>query len=134
MGTCVDWHSSILPALEKAPTIPALPPESLAQLAIDWRAGFFKETSNRGEASQPIEDIDITHRRVLNWLLLARGVTPAQWDDGVRSKLVAAWHEQRGTVSSCKMGLNEAMLTSGYCKGWPDVTPGLERLKQKYIV
>lgn len=50
----------------------------------------------RREASQSIEDIDVTHRRVLNWLLLARGVTPAQWDDGVRNKLVGAWHELRG--------------------------------------
>ena len=98
MGTCVDWYSSILSALENAPTIPALPTESLPQLAVDWRSGFFKEVSNRREASQPVEDIDITHRRVLNWLLLARGVTPAQWDDGVRNKLVAAWHGLRGTV------------------------------------
>ena len=98
MGTCVDWYSSILPALERAPTIPALPAESLPQLAVDWRAGFFKETRVRREARQPIEDIDVTHRRVLNWLLLARGVTPAQWDDGVRNKLVAAWHEQIGGV------------------------------------
>lgn len=98
MGTCVDWYSSILPALETVPATPALPSESLPQLAADWRAGFFKETRTRREASQPIEDIDVTHRRVLNWLLLARGVTPAQWDDRVRKKLVAAWHEQRGRV------------------------------------
>ena len=96
IGTCVDWYSSILPALESAPSIPALPPEALPQLAADWRAGFFKETRMLREASQPIEDIDVTHRRVLNWLLLARGVTPAQWDDGVRNKLVSAWHELEG--------------------------------------
>ncbi|CAD6589976.1 MAG: hypothetical protein ASARMPREDX12_004096 [Alectoria sarmentosa] len=113
MGTCVDWYSSILPALESAPSIPALPSESLPQLAADWRAGFFKEIRTRKEASQAVEDIDVTHRRVLNWLLLARGVTPAQWDDGVRNKLVGAWHEQTG---------------------WPDVAPALERLKQRYFI
>ncbi|CAD6576431.1 MAG: hypothetical protein ASARMPRED_007728 [Alectoria sarmentosa] len=113
MGTCVDWCSSILPALKSAPTIPALPSDSLPQLAADWRAGFFKETQTRKEASQAVEDIDVTHRRVLNWLLLARGVTPAQWDDGVRNKLVGAWHEQTG---------------------WPDVAPALERLKQRYFI
>lgn len=101
MGTCVDWYSSILPALQSAPSIATLPSEALPQLAADWRAGFFEETRMRREASQPVEDIDVTHRRVLNWLLLARGVTPAQWDDGVRNKLVGAWHELRGT------GLNE---------------------------
>lgn len=113
IGTCVDWYSSILPALESAPSLPALPSESLPQLAADWRAGYFKETQTRKEASQAVEDVDVTHRRVLNWLLLARGVTPAHWDDGVRNKLVGAWHEQRG---------------------WPDVASALERLKQKYFI
>lgn len=98
MGTCVDWYSSVLPALESAPSITAILPESLPQLAADWRAGFFKEVLMRKEANQPIEDIDVTHRRVLNWLLLAKGVTPAQWNDGVRTKLVGAWHEQRGRL------------------------------------
>lgn len=100
IGTCVDWYSSILPALESAPSLPALPPESLPHLAADWRAGFFQETRTRREASQPVEDIDVTHRRVLNFLLLARGVTPAQWDDSVRNKLVGSWHEQRGGLSA----------------------------------
>lgn len=96
MGTCVDWYSAILPALESAPPTPTLPSESLPQLAADWRTGFFKETQARREAAQPVEDVDVTHRRVLNWLLLARGVTPSQWDDGVRNKLVGAWHELKG--------------------------------------
>lgn len=98
IGTCVDWYSSILPALESAPSIPNLSSDSLSHLAADWRAGFFKETRMRWEASQSVENIDVTHRRVLNWLLLAKGVTPAQWNDGVRNKLVAAWHEQKGRV------------------------------------
>ena len=100
MGTCVDWYSSVLPALESAPQIAALPPDSLPQLAADWRAGFFTETRTRREASQPVEDVDVTHRRVLNWLLLARGVTPSHWDDGVRNTLVGAWHQQKGMLRS----------------------------------
>lgn len=96
MGTCTDWYSSILPALQVAPALDALPPKALGELAVDWRAGFFKEVNTRREANQPLEDIDVTHRRVLNWLLLDRGVTPKMWDDGVRMKLVGAWHEQRG--------------------------------------
>jgi len=113
MGTCTDWYSSILPALHSAPSIPALPPDSLKHLAADWREGFFKEAKMRYEAKQPVEDIDVTHRRVLNWLLLARGVTPAMWDDGVRNRLVQAWHVQQA---------------------WPDVGPGLERLREKFIM
>lgn len=113
MGTCTDWYSSILPALQSAPSIPPLPRESLPDLAADWREGFFKEAKMRYEAGQLVEDIDITHRRVLNWLLLARGVTPAMWDDSVRDKLVQTWHVQ---------------------KPWPDVGPGLERLRKKFIM
>ena len=113
IGTCVDWYSSILPALQAAPSIPALPPESLPDLAADWRQGFFKEARMRYEAGQPVEDVDVTHRRVLNWVLLARGVTPAMWNDAVRVKLVQAWHVQ---------------------ESWPDVKTALERLSKKYIL
>ena len=96
IGTCCDWYPSILSALQAAPSLPALPSTALRQFAIDWRAGFFKETDRRYQAGQSNEDIDITHRRVLNYLLLAKGVTPAQWDDNVRNGLVQAWHDQRG--------------------------------------
>ncbi|KAL2038820.1 hypothetical protein N7G274_008578 [Stereocaulon virgatum] len=113
IGTCCDWYSSVLLALQAAPPIPALPADSLPHLASDWRVGFFKEIDTRRQAGQPLEDIDVTHRRVLNWLLLERGVTPSQWNDSVRNQLVMAWHRQ---------------------KGWPDVADALERLKQKHFV
>lgn len=113
MGTCTDWYASILPALQSAPSIPALPPDSLEDLAAHWREGFFKEAKMLYEARQPVEDIDVTHRRVLNWILLARGVTPAMWDDSVRNRLVQAWHVQQP---------------------WPDVGPALQRLRQKFIM
>ena len=96
IGTCCDWRSSVLPALQAAPSVAALPLDSLSQFALDWRAGFFKEIDIRYQAGQPIEDIDTTHRRVLNYLLSARGITPAHWNDGVRKNLVQAWHDQQG--------------------------------------
>lgn len=99
IGTCTDWHSTILPALHAAPKTPALPPEAIDQLALDWRAGFFKEVRDRYEAGQPTEDIDVTHRRVLNYLLLRKGVKPSDgWDDDVRTDLVDRWHSQRGKI------------------------------------
>lgn len=113
MGTCCDWKSSILPALQCAPSIPALPSGEIPNLADDWREGFFKETNMRYEARQPVEDIDVTHRRVLNWLLLSRGITPAHWNDRVRNELIQAWHAQTP---------------------WPDVADALERLRRKYIM
>jgi len=99
MGTCTDWHSSVLPALQAAPPLLGFSPESTAQLALDWRAGFFKEIQERYQAGQPTEDIDITHRRVLNYLLLAKGIKPSDgWNDEVRSRLVQSWHSQKGGV------------------------------------
>ncbi|MCJ1280341.1 hypothetical protein MMC21_008168 [Puttea exsequens] len=113
-GTCTDWYSSaVLPALLAAPPLPALPPTALEELATDWRAGFFTEAQTRIDAGQPLEDIDVTHRRVLNFLLLERGVTPTMWDDSVRTRLVGAWHEQ---------------------KGWADMLPALQRLREKYFI
>ncbi|KAH7379801.1 haloacid dehalogenase [Cadophora sp. MPI-SDFR-AT-0126] len=69
MGTCCDWHSSIVPALQSSPPTPLLPSSSLPNLATDWRAVFFQEIHLRFEAGLPAEDIDATHRRVLNRLL-----------------------------------------------------------------
>lgn len=99
IGTCTDWHSVILPALHAAPALPGLPPEAIDQLALDWRAGFFKELRDRFEAGQPTEDIDVTHRRVLNYLLLAKGIKPSDgWGNEVRTGLVESWHSQKGEI------------------------------------
>ena len=96
MGTCTDWKSSILSALRSAPALPTFPEEKLPQLAADWRAGFFTEIHSRFRAKQEVEDIDVTHRRVLDGLLEERGVGLQQWDDGVRKGLVDSWHIQKG--------------------------------------
>jgi hypothetical protein len=98
MGTCCDWFSSIVPALKNSPSHPSLPSSGMPQLAIDWREGFFKEIHYRFSVGEPAEDIDITHRRVLDHLLKERGVDYMLWDDEVRSLLVDHWHSQMGTL------------------------------------
>ncbi|KAI9804656.1 MAG: hypothetical protein M1833_006731 [Piccolia ochrophora] len=87
MGTCCDWHSSILPVLHSCPASPRLPPQTLPQLAADWRAGFFEEIHRRFEAGEAAEDIDVTHRRVLDRLLTERGVGRDEWGEGTRGGL-----------------------------------------------
>ncbi|KAF2111972.1 haloacid dehalogenase [Lophiotrema nucula] len=110
MGTCCDWLSSMLPLLHSCPSHPTLMPADtqLRDLAISWREGFFQEIHNRFAGKEPAEDIDITHRRVLDRLLDERGVTVDAWDDAVRKKLVHQWHLQTP---------------------WPDVIPALQRLR-----
>lgn len=105
MGTCLDWHTSISQML-KFQTPGSLAPdgpdrskilEESSKLALAWREGFFHEIHARFEAGEEPEDIDDTHRRVLNRLI----ETPeyAQWrflSEADREDCVEAWHRQRG--------------------------------------
>ena len=104
MGTCLDWYSSLVPLLEISPPHPSLPPGSLPQLALDWRAGFFDEIHRRFEEKLLQEDIDVTHRRVLDGLLEDRNVGGGAdgWGEEVRERLVQGWHTQRGMLP-CKL-------------------------------
>lgn len=96
MGTCTNWHSSILLSLQGQPSTPLVPAEDLSSLAAQWRAGFFAEIHRKFEAQEAAEDIDVTHRRVLDRLLQERGVGLDVWGEDVRKKLVASWHSQSG--------------------------------------
>jgi hypothetical protein len=96
MGTCCDWYSSLLPALTSSPDPPLLPSLELSQLALGWRAGFFDEIHARFQAGEAAEDIDVTHRRVLDRILHEKGIDLSMWNDEVRRKLVDQWHKQIG--------------------------------------
>lgn len=111
MGTCCDWLSSLLPALHACPPISSLTPAEprLRELAIAWREGFFQEIHTRFNRGEPNEDIDITHRRVLDRLLEANGIGNDMWNVSVRDKLVRQWHIQTP---------------------WPDVLPALRQLRE----
>jgi 2-haloalkanoic acid dehalogenase type II len=111
MGTCCDWLTSLLPALQTCPPHSSLTPAEprLRELAIAWREGFFQEIHARFKRGDPNEDIDITHRRVLDRLLEENGIGLDSWDDGMRDRLVRQWHVQIP---------------------WSDVLPALNRLRK----
>ncbi|KAF8208306.1 haloacid dehalogenase [Mycena galopus ATCC 62051] len=109
MGTCTDWKSSIIASLERQPPTTV----DLPSLAAAWRSGFFKEIHHRFKRGDPQEDIDITHRRVLDKLLDEAGVSFTVWGEDVRQNLVDSWHNQTS---------------------WPDSIQGIELLKQDYFV
>ncbi|KAJ6511375.1 haloacid dehalogenase [Mycena vitilis] len=109
MGTCTDWKSSIVASLKQQPPTTV----DLASLAAAWRARFFNEIHRRFQCGEPAEDIDITHRRVLDALLDEAGISSSVWDEGVRQTLVNSWHNQTA---------------------WPDSIAGIELLKQDYFV
>ncbi|KAJ7031637.1 haloacid dehalogenase [Mycena alexandri] len=109
MGTCTDWKSSIVASLEQQPATNV----DLPSLAAAWRSVFFQEIHRRFEQGDPTEDIDITHRRVLDALLDEAGISFAIWGEDVRQILVNSWHNQTA---------------------WPDSIRGINLLKQDYFV
>ena len=84
--------------------------EDASDLALEWRQGFFDEIHARFNAGEPQEDIDETHRRVLQRLLgddrwkAFKSMTDERVD-----RCVAAWHRQRA---------------------WPDVVAALPKLRE----
>jgi FMN phosphatase YigB (HAD superfamily) len=107
MGTCLDWHSTIVPVLTNALQKHRGNDQSndrdvrndCPKLALEWRQGFFDEIHARFQAGEPSEDIDITHRRVLLRLL---GDSPWKAYDGLADEdvdgCVNAWHRQIGII------------------------------------
>ncbi|KAJ7177945.1 haloacid dehalogenase [Mycena filopes] len=109
MGTCTDWKSSIVASLVQQPAANV----DLPSLAAAWRSGFFQEIHRRFQLGEPAEDIDLTHRRLLDALLDEAGISFETWGEDVRQNLVSSWHHQTA---------------------WPDSMPGIELLKQDYFV
>jgi hypothetical protein len=108
MGTCLDWHSTIVPVLEEALQNHLENNQSndrdvrndCSKLALEWRQGFFNEIHARFQAGEPAEDIDITHRRVLLRLLFDD--SPWRAYAGLAEedidRCVNAWHRQIGRI------------------------------------
>ncbi|KUI56003.1 (S)-2-haloacid dehalogenase 4A [Cytospora mali] len=111
MGTCLDWHSSIVAALPER-----IPRPKRSQLAIDWREAFFQDIHDRFEKALPQEDIDTTHARLLESLLQTKTTEIQEYyvfSKDEKEKAVRAWHNM---------------------SAWPDVSAALAALRQKYEV
>ncbi|MCJ1376894.1 hypothetical protein MMC20_008139 [Loxospora ochrophaea] len=105
MGTCLDWHSSILPILPSA-----LSQDVKSHFALTWRQAYFDANTARSRNGEPPEDIDTTHRRTLLDLLDQHSDIKPLFTQEVQEKAVAAWHSQ---------------------KAWPDVSKALRKLKEE---
>lgn len=90
MGTCLDWHSSVVQTLPSS-----FPPTFSSQFALEWRRKYFAENASRVSQSLEPEDIDITLSRTLEVLLDEFPDQKSLFDDSLKKKLVAAWHSQR---------------------------------------
>ncbi|KAL1887471.1 hypothetical protein Sste5346_010220 [Sporothrix stenoceras] len=109
MGTCLDWHSSVVRALPSS-----LPEETRSALALEWRQAFFDDIKSRPPGEAP-ENIDVVHERLLRRLLANEAhtsVATAIYTAGTETTIkaaVQAWHQMTA---------------------WPDVFAGLEKLRQ----
>jgi 2-haloalkanoic acid dehalogenase type II len=105
MGTCLDWHSSILSILPSA-----LSQDAKSQFALEWRQTYFDANTARICNGEPPENIDITHRRTLLEVLDKHSDIKPLFTQDVHEKAIAAWHSQ---------------------KAWPDVSEALRKLKER---
>ncbi|ETN42473.1 haloacid dehalogenase, type II [Cyphellophora europaea CBS 101466] len=106
MGTCLDWHSSVVAALPQDIAI-----NTRSSLAIALREAFFADIHTRFEQRLPPEDIDATHARLLGVLLQSKQFEYISVNAEERNKVIEAWH---------------------HMSAWPDVPPALDKLRERY--
>lgn len=105
MGTCLDWHSTIIQALPSS-----LSEHDRSTFALGWRQAYFDANAKRLLDQQPVEDFDSTQRRVLDEFLDCRPDIHHLFTPHVKDQLIVAWHNQ---------------------KAWDDVPEALRKLKQE---
>lgn len=105
-GTVVDWHGSI--AREMTRRFPRVDADAFARA---WRAGYQPAMQRVRSGELGWTSIDDLHRMILEQLLPKFGL--AHLDEAARRELNRAWHR---------------------LDPWPDTVPGLQRLKQRYLL
>lgn len=108
MGTCLNWHLSIVAAL---PT--ALSDPEKSTFALEWREAYFAYNMAKLTVGQPVEDFDDTQRRVLETFLNQEQNFNIKrfFSEEVKEQLITAWHHQTA---------------------WPDVAEALQALKHDH--
>ena len=109
-GTLVDWRTSIARETEAAlrPRGHAL---DWAAFGDAWRREYQGALEEVRSGRIPFSKLDVLHRRNLELTLERFGV--GDLDEGDKRALNLAWHR---------------------LDAWPDVAPGLARLKSKYLL
>ncbi|KAM0431363.1 hypothetical protein ACHAPT_005339 [Fusarium lateritium] len=105
MGTCLDWHSSVVKTLP-----PAIPSAAASELALEWRKRYFIHNEQRLAQSLEPEDIDITLAESLDVILNQYSDYKSHFDADVKKRLVAAWHTQ---------------------PAWPEVNKALQTIREQ---
>jgi 2-haloacid dehalogenase len=108
-GTLVDWHCSIAREVHGLLGARGVVVDGAA-FATAWRDQYQPAMEEVRSGRIPFSKLDALHRRNLDIVLKGLGLD-ARVDESARVQINLAWHR---------------------LEAWPDVTPGLERLRLKY--
>ncbi len=109
-GTVVDWRTSLIRMFEGFGRERGLMAD-WAALVDDWRAAYQPSMDTVRRGQRPFVTLDVLHRESLDRLLAQHGLD--QLGESDRRWLSDGWHR---------------------LDPWPDVVPGLTRLKRKYVI
>jgi 2-haloacid dehalogenase len=109
-GTCVDWRSGVARDVALAAAQAGVAVDA-AGFADAWRARYQPAMEEVRSGRRPWTILDVLHREGLDALLPKFGL--ARLDERARADLNRAWHR---------------------LDPWPDVVPGLARLKRRYVI
>ncbi|MGY1621877.1 haloacid dehalogenase type II [Geodermatophilus sp. SYSU D00965] len=106
-GTVVDWRGGVAREVRRllGPSVDAL------AIADDWRGRYVPSMEQVRSGELPWTPLDALHRSSLDDVLADAGLASTSAD--VREELVLAWHR---------------------LDPWPDVVPGLTRLRRSYVL
>jgi 2-haloacid dehalogenase len=107
-GTLVDWRTSIAREAQTALSVHGVSIDWLA-FADAWRAQYQPAMDEVRSGRLPFSKLDVLHRRNLDVILAEFGLE--RIDEPTRAHLNLAWHR---------------------LDAWPDVEPGLQRLRPRY--
>lgn len=109
-GTVVDWHDGIAAAAAGVAARHGIDGD-WSSFARAWRAGYAPAMDRVRRGELPWSHIDTLHRMILDAIVDAHGL--GKLDEAERAELNRAWHR---------------------LPPWPDVLPGLARLKRRYTL
>lgn len=110
-GTLVDWRTGVADAFARVARRRGLEDLDAGALADAWRARYQPALETVRGGGRGWVDLDVLHREGLEQVLEAHGIEGL--DESDRRELVRSWHQ---------------------LDPWPDVVPGLARLRRHAIV
>lgn len=112
-GTVVDWRGGVARESEPFLARHGRGDTDGFALAQAWRRQYLAVMPDVRSGNRPFTRLDVLHREALERALPECGIDPARIDPAELTELNLVWHR---------------------LPPWPDVVPGLSRLKQAYLI